>query len=372
MKKPTTNKGYYRHRETYKGVTIDLKSLSERELAEKVREKKNAIDSGDDVMSPDISVERWCDTWLDTYKKPTITEKGYDNYRYIIKNQIKPALGKYKVKAIKPVILQQLLNDLNENDKSFSFINRVKVTLNAIFDLAVENGYINKNPASALVTPAAKDGTHRALTEEETAALIGVGEANPHYLYTMFLFYTGIRPQEAIALTWSDVDIKNKLLNITKAVESGNKNIKSTKTKAGIRTIPIPDALIELIKAGEPDALIFPNDNGKQADKNSCARWWKATRRAINIYLGCKVVRNEVIEPKLPEDFTAYCLRHTYCTNLQRSGVPLNVAKVFMGHRDIKMTANIYGHQTDDQTEAARALINLHFKPETVTNAGTK
>ena len=57
-------------------------------------------------------------------------------------------------------------------------------------------------------------------------------------------------------------------------------------------------------------------------------------------------------------DFSPYCLRHTYCTDLQSKNVPLNVAKYLMGHSDVSTTANIYTHTTDDVIDDAAALIN--------------
>lgn len=61
--------------------------------------------------------------------------------------------------------------------------------------------------------------------------------------------------------------------------------------------------------------------------------------------MGAKVYRNQIIESKLSDDLTPYCLRHTFCTDLQKAGVPINVAKELMGHSDISITANIYTHR---------------------------
>ena len=60
----------------------------------------------------------------------------------------------------------------------------------------------------------------------------------------------------------------------------------------------------------------------------------------------------------IADDIDLYCLRHTFCTDLQRKGVPLNVAKEHMGHADITTTANIYTHSTPDVLETARSLID--------------
>lgn len=60
----------------------------------------------------------------------------------------------------------------------------------------------------------------------------------------------------------------------------------------------------------------------------------------------------------LAPDFVPYCLRHTYCTDLQNKGVPINIAKYLMGHDDISVTASIYTHISDQAIDIAAELIN--------------
>lgn len=61
--------------------------------------------------------------------------------------------------------------------------------------------------------------------------------------------------------------------------------------------------------------------------------------------MGATVYRNQIIRSVVADDLTPYCLRHTFCTDLQKAGVPINVAKELMGHADISTTANIYTHK---------------------------
>ncbi|MHB1152061.1 MAG: tyrosine-type recombinase/integrase [Eubacteriales bacterium] len=373
MKKNT--EGYYRHRETYDGVKIDLTAKSEKDLTEKVRQRKNEIDSGNTLSSKNIIVKTWCEEWLKTYKEPYITKKGYGTYLYIVNNQINPEIGAMRLKDVKPVHLQRIIT--GRIGKSASHIMRVKTTLGGVFRQAKLNGYILTDPSENLTLPNTESKFHRCITDDEKKILLKVCETHPHGLYALLMYHCGLRPQEAIALRWKDIDLKSILLHITKAIENGTKNVKSTKSRSGLRDIPIPDELITRLTSarGADETLVLPNDSGEQADNNACHRWWKALRRAMSIEMGAKVYRNELLSDLVAKDFTAYCLRHTYCTNLQRAGVPLNVAKYLMGHSDVKMTANIYGHQTEDQTESARILINGFNdknKPQTGTNAVTK
>lgn len=359
----TKKKDYYRHQEKYEGVKIDISAKSERALAEKVRQKKNEIDGGEMLAGRGVLVKTWCQEWLLNYKKPYITKKGYDTYRYIVKNQIDPEIGAMRLKDIKPVHLQRIIS--GRIGKSASHVMRVKTTLRGIFRQARINGYVVADPSEDIALPRLPSGSHRCITEAEKSTLLKVCDTHPRGLYVRLLYHCGLRPQEAIALRWSDIDFKRKLIHVTKAIENGTKIVKSTKSKSGVRDIPIPDALVPWLSAARTDdgALVLPDDSGGQADNNTCYRWWRAIRRAMNIEMGARVYRNQVLDELVASELTAYCLRHTYCTNLQRAGVALNVAKYLMGHSDVAMTANIYGHQTEDQTEHARQLINdLHGK----------
>ena len=82
----------------------------------------------------------------------------------------------------------------------------------------------------------------------------------------------------------------------------------------------------------------------------------------MDILNGAKVYRNEIKESTLAPDLTAYLLRHTFCTDCQAAGVPLNVAKELMGHKDISVTAKIYTHMVDDVFEQNRLRLEEYAR----------
>jgi site-specific recombinase XerD len=78
--------------------------------------------------------------------------------------------------------------------------------------------------------------------------------------------------------------------------------------------------------------------------------------------MGAEVYRNQIIQSVVAPDLVPYCLRHTYCTDLQRAGVPLNVAKYLMGHSDVSVTGNIYTDTTPDVINFAAAKMNNFYR----------
>ena len=122
-------------------------------------------------------------------------------------------------------------------------------------------------------------------------------------------------------------------------------HIRGTKTSNANRIVPLDISFYETIKDVKKGNLIAPNNAGNKHNQNSYKRAWDNLCREMNIELGCKVYRNKLIPPlPLAEDLSPYCLRHTYCTNLQKKGIDIRVAQKLMGHSDITLTANIYTH----------------------------
>jgi integrase len=357
---------YYRTVFTLGGIKRDLIAKTEAELDTKIYEARRDYELGKTVNSPNVTVKTWAEEWLETYKKPYVVNHSYKTYRSIIENQIIPAIGPKKMKDVKPVHLQKIIT--SRIGFSASHISRVKTTLHAIFRQAVINNIRHDNPADALVMPNVEKKSRRAITDDEKAVLFKVCETHPQGLFPLLMYYCGLRPGETGALLWGDVDLKNNIIHINKATEAGSGNIKTTKTKAGIRDVPIPAEFAETLKihaqGHKPSEYVLTTDGGKHAYAEAYRRWWRSIRRAMNIELGAKFERNKLVADLVAEDFTPYCLRHTFCTNLQRAGVPINVAKYLMGHSDINMTAGIYTHHTDDTTNSARSAVDAFYKSE--------
>lgn len=149
-------------------------------------------------------------------------------------------------------------------------------------------------------------------------------------------------------------------IHVHAAKESGSRDIKTPKTAAGIRDIPIHAALLPKLRAakGEPFSLVFPTQAGTQQSESSLRRLWNSFRRDLDIYMGAKLQRNKIVDSALAPDLSPYCLRHTFCTDLQSAGVPINVAKELMGHADIQTTANIYTYRNQDTLHSGIARLD--------------
>ena len=152
--------------------------------------------------------------------------------------------------------------------------------------------------------------------------------------------------------------------------------------------MPIPADLVEdlktAVKEKKPDAYVFPAPDGESmVTASGMASRWRSFRYAMDLAMGAEHTPAGHIydpadllpngrpkypdpkNPKLPrdghriaQDLCLYCLRHTFCTDLQQKGVPLNTAKYLMGHTNISVTSQIYTHPGDAEVIEAGRLID--------------
>lgn len=374
----------FRYQKNYKGIRIDLTAKTADELEEKVRRRKNEIDAGEQLGAEAGTLVRvWANKWLTTYKIHDVSTRNYEQYEANLRLHVLPAIGGKLLSDVRQYDLQEILN--KKTKYSRSHIIHIKNAITGMFGSAYENGLIRVNPALNLKIPgkgnkylagpasassADQTSGHRSLTDKESEQLLR--HAGDHYAGTFFkiIYYTGLRPEEVCALTPASFELKKgkEAVSVTAAVENGTRAVKVPKTKAGIRTVPIPEIFVPEIKKlvaaakKEKKRFIFSTADGRPMDTDDACRWWRFFRNYIDRKEGAKTDHNKIVEHVFAEDLTPYDLRHTFCTNLQRAGVPLNVAKVLMGHEKVETTAKIYTHHTDDMTDDARKKMTAFSK----------
>lgn len=339
---------YIRKTARWNGKKYEATGKTELEAMTKLAEKLAAAKRGEAEVSGSMTVSSWYKQWIDLYKKPKgLTEKSLKMYDEKFNGYIRPAIGHMKLKDVKDVHLQRILN--SQAGRSASHAKKIRMVLQEMFKRARQSRLIPYDPAELLELPTVKQGRRRSITEEERAAILAVAARHRAGLWVLTLLCTGMRPGETAALTWSDVDFDHNEIHVHAAKESGSRAIKGPKTASGVRDIPIHAALLPRLLAakGKPFSLVFPTKAGTVQNESSMRRMWNSFISDVEEELG-----------RHAEGLTPYCLRHTFCTDLQRAGVPINVAKELMGHADIQTTANIYTHRDSETLHSGIALLD--------------
>ena len=221
-------------------------------------------------------------------------------------------------------------------------------TLRQIFNTAIADGVILRNPALNLDLPKKYKQPFHLLTERELDALNKAELNEQDRMFVTILRTFGLRPGEALALTKQDFDFKTKTLHITKALELANDNktqVKSTKTGVS-REIPIPSALLPVLAsyfALTKGFLLFTNKNATYHTKSSYKRLCERVMKAWNIALGGDSNFNML------SSVTMYSFRHLraselmYLTQGDHPTLSILKASELMGH-SVNVFLNTYSH----------------------------
>ena len=374
---------------------------TEAEAMEKLAAKKEAVRRAELTKGANCTIEDWADTWLTTYVKPkvrkpgqpkkkgTMTQKSYEMYEDKINGYIIPALRGKKLRSVTDTMLQGVLNQQAEMSESHA--KKVRMILRAMFSQAAFSRIIPFDPTIKLTIPAsATVENRRSLTAEERAVLMQVAKTHRCSLWIRFLMRTGLRPGECAALRVRHLDMETRLIHVCEAVESGTTVIATPKTSAGDRYVPIPsDIYADLerhISGKDQDDFVFTQEDGKSMmTQTVMTNNWRSFSRQMDIAMGAEMTAHaHIYDPKdldkdgkplypdnagnpknghkIAPDLVLYCLRHTYGTDLQRAGVPINIAKAIMGHSDISVTANVYTDATVEDAMSARDLMDSAIK----------
>ena len=342
---------------------IYIRANTKKELEAKYIEKKLAYEKGEITVNSNTLFSRWAKEWLETYKKPSVTDGTLSNIRHIVNKFFLPYLGNLRLSDIKTIHIQHCMNHLQGYSKSV--INKAYNYINSMLEKAVINNLINRNPCIGIVKPQGYEKINRrSLTAEEEDLFMQAIKTHEKGLLFGIMLACGLRPSEARALTWQDIDLKTKTVSIRQTIEYGKTTTKAPKSKAGFRTIPLPNWYIEMFKQKaipsiDKNEFIFFSFAKKPMPKQKLERAWHSLVRDMDIAAGAKLYRNEIIEHAIDTSITPYYLRHTYATKLAEKGIDMKTAQYLLGHSDIKMTAQIYTHVTSKMLDTAREKINI-------------
>lgn len=341
----------HRHRETYRNIEIDIKAASSRELSDKVKQRKDQIDRG--FMDDSMRLSEFGRRYLDSYKLHTVSYIHYKDLGYVL-GKIVAGIGDKPLSHIRPMDLQAYLNSLTRY--SDGYIKKQYDLICQLFIHAYRNGGTPTDYSLNLTKPKGKaNGNGRSITDHEREILLQVLEGHRGELFCKIMLYCGLRPSEVQALKWCDIDLQSNVIHVSKSLKSDG-TVGSPKSNAAYRDVPVPLHLLPLIRseaAEDPFADVFSHG------LNWRRRMWDSIKREMNIAMGCRTYRNKLLPPyPLADDFTLYNLRHTYCTDLERAGVPINIASRLMGHSNISITSKVYTHASEEALEMARNLID--------------
>ena len=307
-------------------------------------------------------------TVLQLSKKYVATKTGVKHttragYGTVLRLLERDPFGAKRIDRVRLSDAKEWLIKLQQVDKkSYSSIHTIRGVLRPAFQMAVDDDILRKNPFDFLIaTVLVNDAvTREAISRKQERTFLEFVKNDSHFCryYDGFyiLFNTGMRISEFTGLTISDVDMENRTINIDHQLQKTGTlvYINTTKTNAGKRVIPMQDDVYECferILARRPKLKVEPMIDGYSGflwfDKDGkpmvALHWEKYFQHAVDKY-------NSIYRVQLPR-ITPHVCRHTYCSNMAKSGMNPKVLQYLMGHSDISVTLNTYTHLKFDDAK---------------------
>ena len=356
--------------------------------------KKEALEAGTKALaeynncglafSPsEISFNDYLDFWINEYAKINLKETTVANYEKKIRLYIKLKLGIYKLKVLTPAILQNFINEKFNEGFSRNTLLVLKGILSGSLNYAVEPlRYIKFSPMAAVKlplqraipkTPTRKKEKH-VITKEQFNDII---ERFPYgsscYLPLQLAYRCGLRLGEAFAITWNDIDLKNKKLDINKQVQYENKYWYFTSPKYdSYRVIDLDNNILDILKKYKQqqrkDKIYYGKHycNLKINEKNQINEFEGNEVNLINIrengtYIQPRVMQHcfRIIHYKLGyKELDYHSLRHTHATMLLSAGANIKAVQERLGHKKLDLTLGVYTHVTEEMREQTLEILN--------------
>lgn len=286
-------------------------------------------------MPANMTLGEWVPIWLASYKKDTMKQTSYHQLE-ILERHIPDDLKALPLREVQPIALQAFFNEFARTT-SKSYMDKMRVMVNSLFERAIDNDLCGKNPMRMVKVPRVKEKQREAFSQEDVKTILQFAmgyEPRRIAIAIMTLLLTGIRRGELLGLKWSDLTEHTLTVNRGVYLENGKPQVKEhqAKTESSLRTIPLMPEVSHLLhtlpKRGE---YVFATRNGSLMHPRNFNRDYKRFFEQLR--------QDETAVKKL----SPHCCRHTYATMALSAEVDTRVIQQLLGHSDIKTTAR-YTH----------------------------
>lgn len=363
------------------GQKVYLYGQTKSELQTKLKAKLSEIEQAkaanlnNYMQSDKLTVEQWARICLETYSKVSVKGSTYGGYLSIIEHHLAP-LGERKLSEVTNAMVQNHLqakartpkNPYGLGEKSLT---NIKAFLSLIFNQAVKNGYVMRNPVTGVKIPKAGRKETVALSIDEQHRLLKAAREYPKSIMfaVVFALYTGCRKSEVMGLQWKEVEFDEGIIHITKQFnrhyDPDNPDAKST---LGIVDTKTTNSV--------KDIYMFPSFAKEFKAYKERMIEWKSENKFIHseedfVFVGTK---NKPIEPRVfyryyqevmehaeIEGANFHTLRHTFATRCIENGMDILMVSKTLGHSNVSTTLNKYSHLLPKHQKASMEKLEAIY-----------
>ncbi len=338
------------------------KSITGKDLKDVRRRYNEAIyeDEHEINIRENYSLDEWYNAWLNLYKIDEIRPNTLIRYKTLYRKHIASVLGKMKLSKITQLEIRKLLKNMKKAELGYETRNAVKIMLVDMFDKALIDDFVRKNPAKGITIKRDEEKEIKVLTVEEQALFFDCCKGTFYDNFFITAVATGMRIGEIAALREEDIDFDKKVIRVSRTLvyakyeEDTQKtfHFEDPKTKTSNRAIPINKQCFMALKKQIMQKRIVTNKAPKSKMPEQQFRnliFTTSFNTPINSQIIMDAIKKIVNEINLTRDpleemelFSCHAFRHTFATRCFEAGIKPKTVQAYLGHASLQMTMDLY------------------------------
>lgn len=340
---------------TGKRKQIKRRGFESKSLAMDEMTKLKAEILGNEFLNlTQMSYARYMEEWFQE-RKSHLQNSTFEIHSIFYRNVIKPKLGHFKLQQIAPIQIQKFVNGL-VNDMSYSehTVHLIFRIVSASLKKAKTLKLIKDNPSIGITLPKVKRKEINVWSLEQVNFLIReakkIKRLTRCHIGFLISIYTGMRQGEVLGLRWKDVDFEAQIIYVRQTLTQNAVIKTGAKNKASLRSIHIPNKLVDELRAYRKQVLQEKLLYGQSYPDNDLVVCTKSGKPMIPRNFR-KEFYNLIEQLGLPK-IRFHDLRHTHATILIQQNVNVKLISERLGHSDIETTLNTYFHVLPDMQKS--------------------
>ena len=359
-------------------------SVSGRNLRDVKRRFNEAIyeDAKELNIRDNIKLNDWYTKWMNIYKFDSIRENTKKEYNNVFRLHISPTLGDFYIKDITQLQIRELLKSKKEDGYGFELRNRIRILLIDIFNKAMIDQFVIRNPAKGIVVRRDEEKDVQVLSVEDQASFFDCCKGTFYDNLFCVAVNTGMRIGELAALRWQDIDLDNNVIHVTRTLvyqkyesdEHKTFHFEDPKTRTSRRDIPINKQCALALKKQflQKNVVISKAPCTKKVEEQFSDLLFTSTHNTpLNSQIVCDAIKKIVFEVNTTRDvieemdmFSCHCFRHTFATRCFEAGIQPKTVQQYLGHATLQMTMDLYTsvlkeHMTNEMDKLEKEMNKL-------------
>lgn len=334
---------------------------SRREANQKAREFIKQLDRFNELHEiQKIKLDAYCREWLENFQESGASINTIKAYERFLNLHLIPALGSVRLHNLRPIMLQNFLNDCAKTYAPAT-IELYYHVIRKVFDDAIyEYEYLEKSPARNLKRPLAmKEITSKKKIfspDDMQKIFHQFPQDHPLHVVIQLGYRMGMRLGECLGLTWDNVSFEDETILV-------NQNLYDHDTEPQILARTKGRKSRILIMDEKMIAILKHQEKWQKRNQLSIGRAYQKSRCVCTDYNGTPLTSKNIRwfnlwcqKNKLAGSF--HTLRHTHATMLMEAGFDLDFVSKRLGHSSLVTTSTTYSHMTDKRQKAAKEKLN--------------